>query len=98
MPKLTCASCGAKAAVRPSDGAFEIRGRWPDGHRPVVKCNACGSGLIVNPRLGFLIFWPKATAIPDDTWRSMARYWREHVELRDPTGDDRRPQRARSRP
>ena len=38
--------------------------------------------MVVRPRLGILIFWPKVERINDSTWREMERYWRENVELR----------------
>jgi DNA-directed RNA polymerase subunit RPC12/RpoP len=84
MANLTCAACGTKGEVglRPGDGAFDIRGRWPDGHRPVVRCSACGHGLIVNPRFGVMVWWPKTTVIPEDVWLRIQHVWREQVELR----------------
>src|SRR3954447_19769890 len=84
MAKLTCASCETRGEVdlRPGEGAFDIRGRWPDGNRPVVKCNSCEHGLVVQPRFDFMIWWPKTLVIPEETWRRMQRQWREQVELR----------------
>src|SRR3954465_13731771 len=83
MPTLTCPECRTERDARDTE-AFAVRGRLPDGHWPVRKCCNCGAGLVVRPRLGVLIFWPKAEAIHPETWRQMERYWREKVELRCP--------------
>jgi hypothetical protein len=69
---LTCPSCGAVGSVRGED-AFEVRGRFPDGHLPVRKCNACGAGLVVT-----ICIFPRssrATAIPSDLWARMDAEW-----------------------
>jgi hypothetical protein len=50
-----------------------VRGRWPDGHLPVRKCNACGAGIIM--RLHLLPRRTEATAIPSDTWARMEAEW-----------------------
>jgi hypothetical protein len=74
MPKLKCPACGNEGELRGTEEFFEIRGKWPDGHLPVRKCQECGHGLIVKPRL----FLPaRAQVIPDDTWAKMERLWDE---------------------
>src|SRR3954467_6047096 len=76
MPRLTCPICGNEGNLKQSYG-FERRGKWPDGHYPVVKCNDCGCGLVVKPT--FLIFGARAGVIPGDVWDKMERMWNREL-------------------
>jgi transcription elongation factor Elf1 len=82
MPKLTCPGCGHQGEVRGTDEHFEPRGQWPEGHKPVRKCRACGGGIIV--RFRFLIFRPYGERIPDDLWANMDRHFQREVYGIDP--------------
>lgn len=77
MPVLKCPACRAKGEVRGTEEFFEVRGRWPgnDYGWPVLKCRACGAGLIGKPRL--VAPGVRATVIDAETWARMEAMWED---------------------
>lgn len=67
----SCAHCGASGEI---GHEFEMRGKY-DGY-VVLKCHACGGGLLVT-NAGRAMFTKKAKtkAIDDDTWQRMLTDW-----------------------